>query len=162
MRKLELLERIENGNSLTSWWKYSNPLKVAYNVALIRVAGCSPSLRLKNSILRLTGMKIGKGTRIGLGAMFDIFFPELIELGKNCVIGYNATILAHDYTVKEARKGRVKLGDNVLIGANATVLAGVEIGDGAVVSAMTLVDGNVPANSFVEGVPMKISKKKKK
>lgn len=30
-------------------------------------------------------------------AMFDIFFPELIEIGDNTIIGYNSTILAHEH-----------------------------------------------------------------
>ncbi|MEE9564563.1 MAG: acyltransferase [Candidatus Hydrothermarchaeaceae archaeon] len=98
-------------------------------------------------------MKVGKDVSVGLMAMFDIFFPELIEIGENSVIGYNATILAHEYLVEEWRSGKVKIGKNVMIGANSTVLAGVEIGDGAVVSAASLVNRDVASGAFVGGVP---------
>ena len=40
----------------------------------------------------------------------------------------------------------------MIIGANSTVLAGVNIGDGAVVSAMSLVNKDVPAGAFVGGL----------
>ena len=87
--------------------------------------------------------------------MFDIFFPELIEIGDNTIIGYNSTILAHEYMVKEWGKGKVKIGRDVTIGANVTVLPGIIIGDGATVSACSLVNKDIPDNSFVGGVPVK-------
>jgi len=98
-------------------------------------------------------MKIGENTNIGLCVTFDVFFPELIEIGENCVIGYNATVLAHEFLIKEYRTGRVKIGNNVMVGANSTILAGVSIGGGATVSAMSLVNRDVEKNSFVGGVP---------
>jgi acetyltransferase-like isoleucine patch superfamily enzyme len=101
----------------------------------------------------MLGMKVGKRTSVGLMAMFDIFFPELIEIGDNTVIGYNATILAHEYLVEEWRTGRVKIGRNVMIGANSTVLPGVTIGDGAKISACSLVNADVKPGAFVGGVP---------
>lgn len=50
----------------------------------------------------------------------------------------------------------VYIGDEVLIGANSTILPGVTIGDGAIVSAGTLVHKDVPAGSFVGGNPMRM------
>lgn len=43
-----------------------------------------------------------------------------------------------------------------MIGANCTILPGVTIGDGAIVSAATLVHEDVPAGAFVGGNPMKL------
>ena len=88
-------------------------------------------------------------------AMFDIFFPEMVEIDDNSILGYNSTILCHEYLVNEWRKGKVKIGKNVMIGANVTVLPGVIIEDGAVVSACSLVNMDVPENSVVGGVPIK-------
>ena len=41
-----------------------------------------------------------------------------------------------------------------MIGANSTILPGVKIGDGAIVSAATLVHKDVPAGAMVGGNPM--------
>jgi acetyltransferase-like isoleucine patch superfamily enzyme len=152
VRKLKSF-RSERENSLLDWYKVKSPLRVVFNFLLIYTARYMPSLRLKNFLYRLTGMKVGKDVAVGLAAVFDIFFPELIEIGDNCIIGYGATVLAHEFLHKEWRTGMVKIGRNVLIGANSTVLAGVSIGDNSRISACSLVNSDVPANSFYAGVP---------
>lgn len=88
--------------------------------------------------------------------MPDVMFPEKISVGINTVIGYNTTILAHEYLIHEYRLGEVVIGDEVLIGANSTILPGLSIGNGAIVSAGTLVHKDVPEGAFVGGNPMKI------
>lgn len=149
------IHKTTTSNSLTKWYRVKNPLRVVFNFVMIYTARYCPSLALKRVLLRTTGMKIGASTSIALSATFDIFFPELIEIGENCIIGYNATVLAHEFLIDEYRTGRVKIGDNVLIGANTTVLAGVMIGDNAQVSAMTLVNKDVLKNAKVGGVPLR-------
>jgi len=109
----------------------------------------------------LLGVKVGRDSAFGLGAMLDIFYPELITVGRNSIVGYNTLILTHEFLVGEFRKGPVEIGDDVMIGANCTILAGVKIGNGAIISAMSLVNRDVPAGSFAQGVPIKISKLKK-
>lgn len=112
---------------------------------------------MKNWLYRhLLHMKIGDQTSFALMVMLDVMFPEKISVGRNTVIGYNTTILAHEYLIKEYRLGDVYIGDEVLIGANTTILPGITIGDGAVVSAGTLVHKDVPAGAFVGGNPMQI------
>ena len=114
-----------------------------------------PSLGLKRFLYRLTGMKVGRNAGIGMGVTFDIFFPELIEIGEDAVIGYDTAILSHEFLAGEWKKGRTVVGSRSMIGARTLVLAGVNIGKGAVVSAMSLVNNNIPANSFYGGVPAK-------
>lgn len=143
------------GNSLLGWWKARNPLAVAFNFLVISLCKILPSLRLKRGLLRLTGMKVGKGAAVGLDAQFDIFFPELIELGENCVVGYGATLLAHEYLITEYRTGRVRVGKKAVIGANSTILCGVDVGNNATVAAGAVVADNVPAGAVVGGVPAK-------
>lgn len=155
MRKLQAFT-VSGKNSLNHWTHFRNPLRVAYNFLLISASRYVPSLALKRLLLRMTGMKVGRDAAVGLMAMFDVFYPELIELGENCIIGYNATILAHEFLKGELRTGKTIIGKDAMVGANATVLAGVEVGEGAVVSAASLVDGDVPAGSFAKGNPMQV------
>lgn len=146
--------KVGKKNSLCSWHRIRNPLRVTFNFIVISIARILPSLTLKRALLRLTGMNIGKDVSIGLYAMFDIFFPELITLGDNSVLGYNCTILCHEFLVDEYRIGEVVIGRNVMVGANTTVLPGVTVGDGAVVSACSLVNKDVEAGDSVGGVPI--------
>ena len=112
---------------------------------------------MKNWLYRtFLRMKVGDQTSFALMVMLDVMFPEKISVGRNTVIGYNTTILAHEYLIKEYRLGDVVIVDEVMIGANSTILPGIEIGDGAIVSAGTLVHKDVPAGAFVGGNPMRV------
>lgn len=158
MRKVETFKTPEK-NSMSHWWKIKNPFRVVKNFVIIYSCRFLPSLSLKRSLYRLIGMKVGKDVSPGLMAMFDIFYPEYIEIGDNTIIGYNTTILCHEFLVTEWKLGKVIIGKNVMIGANCTVLPGVTIGDGAVISAHSLVNKNVEPNSVVGGVPARKIKK---
>ena len=138
-------------NSLWYWWRILNPLRVIFNYFLMSLARASPSLRLKNVLYRFMGARIGKHVSIGLEATFDIFYPQLIEVGDDSIVGYNTTILCHEFTVDEYRTGRVRIGKRVTIGANCTILPGITIKDGSTVSAHSLVNSDV--DGFVGGVP---------
>ncbi|MCZ7570408.1 MAG: acyltransferase [Ardenticatenaceae bacterium] len=142
-------------NSLSYWWKAVSPLRVMWNFVWIYAARYSPSLALKRWMLRRTGINVGCHASVGLAVVFDIFFPEEIRIGENSIIGYNSVVLAHEFTVGEWRRGPVDIGKNVSIGANVTILPGVVIGDGATVSAMSLVNKDVPPGAFVGGIPIR-------
>jgi acetyltransferase-like isoleucine patch superfamily enzyme len=146
----------EGINSLWTCYGDRDPIVVAVNFLLLLVIRYSPLLQLKVDCMRLMGVKAGQHVSMALEATVDIFFPELIEIGDNTIVGYRATILAHEYLINKYRTGNVVIGKNVLIGVNATILPGVTIGDGAVVSACSLVNKDVPAGAFVGGVPAKI------
>jgi acetyltransferase-like isoleucine patch superfamily enzyme len=135
------------------WWKVKNPLLTSLHFALIYAARFLPSTRLKNLVYRACGAKIGKGATFGLGATLDIFFPELIEIGEETLIGYNTVILGHEFLQDSCRTGKVQIGSRVMVGANCTILPGIRIGDGASVSAMSLVNRDIPAGEKWGGIP---------
>ncbi|MGM0949878.1 MAG: acyltransferase [Bacillota bacterium] len=148
---------VSGANSLWHVYQTVPFLKVVKNFIVIQMARYTPFIGMKNWLYRtFLGMKVGKRTSFALMVMPDIMFPEKISVGANSIIGYNTTILAHEYLIQEYRTGKVLIGDEVMIGANTTILPGVEIGDGAVVSAGTLVHKDVPAGAFVGGNPMRI------
>lgn len=151
MRHLDTFSSKGASNSLWYWEDIVSPLKVAFNYVCMSLARISPSLRLKNLLYSAMGIKIGEHAAVGLEVNMDVFFPELIEIGDNSIIGFNSTILCHEFLVEEYRLGRVVIGKNVTIGANTTILPGVTIADSSVVSAHSLVNSDV--SGFVGGVP---------
>ncbi|EEM93488.1 Bacterial transferase [Bacillus thuringiensis IBL 200] len=131
--------------------------KVMKNFIIIQIARYTPFLSVKNWLYRtFLRMKVGKKTSFALMVMPDIMFPEKITVGENSIIGYNTTLLAHEYLIREYRLGEIIIGNEVMIGANVTILPGVKIGDGSTVSAGTLVHRDVPSGAFVGGNPMRI------
>lgn len=147
---------VKGSNSLWQMYRTVSFWKVFRNVVIIQLARYSPSLRLKNAMYRrFLGMKVGKQTAIALMVMMDVFFPEKIRIGDNTIIGYNTTLLAHEYLLHEYRLGLVEIGSHVMIGANCTILPGVKIGDHAVVAAGSVVTKDVEPHTFVAGNPAK-------
>ncbi|SMB91509.1 Hexapeptide repeat of succinyl-transferase [Thermanaeromonas toyohensis ToBE] len=142
------------------YWRRITPLwRVIWNFSLIELSRFIPFLRFKNFLLRLVGIKVAPSASIGLMAMFDILRPDLISIGDNTIIGYNATILSHEFLPREYRLGKVEIGSWVLVGANVTILPGVRIGDGAVVAAGAVVTQDVPPGALVAGVPARVVKR---
>src|SRR5512132_2670747 len=72
-------------NSLWRWRSYVPLRKAARNFLIIYLCRYLPSLRWKNRLYRLVGVRVGEHASAGLSATLDVFFPELISLGDNCV-----------------------------------------------------------------------------
>lgn len=81
-----------------------------------------------------------------------------IEIGDGCAISHDFTIMdsdAHELN-GEREKLPIRIGNHVWIGTRVTILKGVNIGDGAVIAAGSLVVSDVPAGALVGGVPAHI------
>ena len=106
-------------------------------------------------------IKIGKNVFINACCRFQD--QGGIEIGDGSLIGHNTTIatLNHDFNPDKRANlhpSHVKIGKNVWIGSDSTILPGVEIGDGAVIGAGSVVTKNVPANSIAVGSPARVIK----
>lgn len=91
---------------------------------------------------------------------------EKIEIGKNCLIGANVTIVDTDFHPIQSSSRRfsknniqvspVNIKDNVFIGANTLVLKGVTIGKNSVIGAGSVVTKSLPENVIAVGNPAKV------
>jgi acetyltransferase-like isoleucine patch superfamily enzyme len=140
-------------NSLWHWTEERSVLRVVYNYLFVVLARLAPSLRVKNWALRMLGVTVGEGVSWALDATPDVFWPERITLEDHCIVGYDATILCHEFLQDEFRLGDVVVGERAMIGAGAVLLPGVHVGAGAQVAANSLVDDDVPPGVTVAGVP---------
>jgi acetyltransferase-like isoleucine patch superfamily enzyme len=140
--------------SMKSWKKVKGRRKVLKNYLLITVCKLLPDIELKGRLYRKTGLKLGRNVRI-FGSNIDIFFPELIEIGNNSVIGNKTVILTHEFLQDGWKKGPVKIGSNVTVGVMTLIMPGVKIGDGARIASYSLVNKDVEPGTTVGGVPIK-------
>ncbi|MFB6312266.1 MAG: DapH/DapD/GlmU-related protein [Salinirussus sp.] len=141
------------GNSFRGWYRHYNPLRVALNYAVIVICRISPSLRLKRWLLRRIGVAVEPGAVFALESTPDVFFPHLLTVEADAIIGYDATLLCHEFLQDEVRTGEVHIEKRAMIGAGAIVLPGVTVGEDARVAANSLVTEDVPAGETVAGVP---------
>ncbi|GAB3037906.1 acyltransferase [Natronobiforma cellulositropha] len=140
-------------NSLAHWTRARHPARVAFNYVLVWLVRTVPSLRLRRWLLRRLGASVGPGVSWGLEATPDVFWPDLLTLGEGAIVGYDATLLCHEFLQDEYRTGEVVVGERAMIGAGAIVLPGVVIGAEASVAANSLVTRDVPPGETVAGVP---------
>src|SRR4051794_40874610 len=95
---------VEGANSLWHVYKTVPFWKVVKKFVVIQLARYTPFLGIKNWLYRtFLKMEIGKHTSFALMVMPDVMFPEKITVGRNTVIGYNTTILSHEYLINEYR-----------------------------------------------------------
>lgn len=94
-----------------------------------------------------------------------IVVGKRIEFGQNVMIGRDVTIYDSDFHQILDENGKpsnfskeVKIGNDVWLTNKIMVLKGVSIGDGALVSAMTLIRKDVPDHALVAGNPGKVIK----
>lgn len=92
-------------------------------------------------------------------SLVDSLVPDLVEIGDNFISAPGSIILAHDASLliqyREYRVQKTIIGNNVFLGANAVILPGVNIGDGAIIGAGSVVTKDVEKHTVVAGNPAK-------
>ena len=127
-----------------------NPLRGLLNRILQMLTMLLPGGQgLRVSLHRVRGVKIGRNVWISYNVVLETGFPQLITIDDSAFIGVGVIVIAH---FKEARRG-VRIGKQVFIGPGVIILPDVEIGDGAVVTAGSVVTSSVPAMTLVQGNP---------
>lgn len=83
------------------------------------------------------------------------FFPE--SCGKNVYLRQGVTVGASNLGNHQKHP---RIGDDVIFGANAVIVGDIEIADGTVIGANSVVTKSTPPNAVVAGIPAKIIKYK--
>ena len=108
-------------------------------------------------------LTIGANTRINHNVFIGADGGEVC-IGKNCLIGPNTVIRAANHKFSDRRRpildqghdyGKIIIGEDVWLGANVVVCANVQIGDGCVVGAGSIVTRDLPSMTICVGNPAK-------
>jgi len=114
-----------------------------------------------------TSLRTGPAGRLSIGESVIMNFGTLISanlsvtvgnfvsIGQYCVI---ADTEGADST-SEADSAPIEIGDGVWIAARVTVLPGAKIGAGSVVTAGSIVSGEIPAGVVAGGIPARVLRK---
>ncbi len=105
-------------------------------------------------LTRIWGMDIHPSAELSLSAKLDRTFPVGVHVGANSYIAFEARILTHDRT--RGLYLHTRIGADCFVGGRSLILPGIEIGDGCVIGAGSVVTKSVPAGSVVAGNPARI------
>lgn len=113
---------------------------------LARILPGARSLRV--SLHRARGVHIGKNVWIGYDVILDTSRPHLITIEDRASLSMRVTVIAH---FRETQG--VKIEQDAFIGPGVIILPNVTIGQGAVVTAGSVVTQSVPPMTVVQGNP---------
>lgn len=127
------------------------------------------SWKIRPSLWRLIGAKVGKNVFIGYGVYLDVGGADRITIGDNVLIAAQCLLLAHkrdltNYNGTELQRElgfkdyKIEIKDNASIGMRTLVLPGTIIGKNSVIGAASVVSKNVPNNVVAVGSPLRIIK----
>ena len=111
---------------------------------------------------------IGKSFSTNTNVHINASCGGKILIGNDVLLGPNVVIRTANHNFKLKNKpinkqghnyADIKIDNNVWIGANAVILSGVNIGEGAIIAAGSVVNKDVASNSIVGGVPAREIKK---
>lgn len=114
-----------------------------------------------------SGIRVGHRAQIGDNSRID----HSVDIGDDVLMGPDVVIMTggHAYLDPETlinQQGAVprkpvKIGRDVWIGTRVIILPGVQIGEGAVIGASSVVTKNIPAFAVAAGNPARIVKWRK-
>lgn len=125
--------------------------------------------KLRPSILRKIGCKVGKNVFIGDNVKVDAGHSDLITLEDHVHVAGGCRLLCHqrdlsnycigdDYAKLGYKLAPIHLKKGCLIGMESFVFPGVTVGEGAIVGAGSLVTHDIPAWTIATGRPAKVVK----
>ena len=143
--------------------KYNTPEQIVVLFSKLTGTQVDKSFRCFPPFYTDCGKNIKIGKNVFINACCRFQDQGGIEIGDGSLIGHNTTIatLNHDFNPDKRANlhpSPVKIGKKVWIGSDCTILPGVEIGDGAVIGAGSVVTKNIPANSIAVGNPARVIK----
>ena len=113
---------------------------------MARLSPGAESIRV--ALHKARGVRIDGTVFIGANVYIDDAYPENVVIHKDSVIGVSSIIIAHFRGI-----GTVEIGPDAFIGPNSVILPNVNIGEGAVVAAGSVVTRDVQPYTFVGGNP---------
>jgi putative colanic acid biosynthesis acetyltransferase WcaF len=98
--------------------------------------------------------------RAAVGDRANLYSLGEIELRAGCVVAQEAYLCTGTHDFNDANwplvTAKITIGKEAFVGARAFVMPGIEIGNGAIVGACSVVTANVPPRATVAGSPARV------
>ena len=156
---------------MNSGRKIINDVKLGHDVKIydfVNLYGCEIGDETKIG----TFVEIQRGARVGrrVKVSSHTFICEGVQIEDNVFVGHSVTFINDRYPRSVNAAGELQTGEDwavvptivrkgASIGSGSTILCGVEIGEGAIVGAGSVVTRSVPAGTIVAGNPAEVLRK---
>jgi acetyltransferase-like isoleucine patch superfamily enzyme len=175
MRKIGLNYSEEEYGQVSLWIVFVKVCKTYRNSFLLKFFMNSWLLspieprKVRPWVLKKIGCHVGKDVFIGDNVRIDGGHADLIYINDHAHITGGCRLLCHQRDLRNYKKGddaaalpyrlgEIHVGKGVMIGMESMIMPGVNIGDGAIVGAFSLVTKDIPAWTIATGRPAKVVK----
>jgi len=104
------------------------PFRAWYNKLVVIVTQKIPPMWFKSFLLKSTGLNLGDEVCIPMYNYFDVYFPELITIKGNTLIGGLSQYYAHEFKEEDGKLklvlGKIFVDENVLVSGGAKLYPG--------------------------------------
>src|SRR3989344_1313780 len=106
IRLAKFAYKSSKSNSQDDWHKLRNPIRMLFTAFVFEVLRKLPPMRIKNSVYRLFGVKIGSGVSIAYNVLPDPLFPEFLTIEDGVMTGSDCEFATHEFLRKSFTIGR--------------------------------------------------------
>lgn len=151
---------------MTSFRLTYRKLKTRINILRYGLKNVDPTFYMAGKSLINHDLEAGEHVYIGPGC----YIPPKVKIGKYTMLAPNVSILGGDHNFEDPTSPiifsgrpvmpRTVIGEDCWIGSNALIMAGVNIGDGSIIAAGSIVTKDVEEYTIVAGNPAKNLRKR--
>ncbi|MBW2978027.1 hypothetical protein KY331_04235 [Candidatus Woesearchaeota archaeon] len=135
-----------------------NILRLLYNKLVLGLQKKIVPSHLKNFLLWTTGIKVGWDACIPHDIYMDAYFPELITLGRGCLVGGESFIHTHEVKGNKLILGKCIVKPRTLVGGLGVCKPGFVLNKHSMLMYASECDKEIPEAQLWGGKPAKMMK----
>lgn len=162
--KIKFGKFLKLGNHVSVSSLSKNGITFGNNVSIGAFSRIIVSTSLNN-----IGNQINIGDHVGIGEFAYLGGAGGLTIGEECIVGQYFSCHPENHIYDNlnksirhqgvTRKG-IEIGKNCWIGSKVTILDGVQLGNGCIIAAGSVVTKSFPNNAVIGGVPAKLIKER--
>lgn len=152
---------IADGQEVPYYWKYSiftvfcKPVRKFFTESVIPFI---PFNGIRIALYRMCGFKIGKNVFIGMRGYLDDMCYDKIVIEDDVIISYGVFFACHG---RNQGHNNIVIHKNAYVGMRCNLIArtDIELGEGCVVGACSMINKSIPPYSVAVGTPARVIRK---